>query len=118
MKISDISVTAGSPTTFTAGSIIFSEGDRGEAMFIVKEGEVELRVHGKVVETVVKDNFFGEMALLDGESRTATAIARTDCKLVPIDKRRFMFMVQETPFFALLVMKTLSSRLRNIDAAI
>jgi CRP-like cAMP-binding protein len=64
---------------------------------------------------VVSRGFFGEMALIDGGTRSATAIAKTDCKLVPITEKQFLFMVQETPFFALRVMRTLTARLRRVD---
>lgn len=49
------------------------------------------------------------MALIDGGVRSATAIAKTDCALIPINEKQFLFMVQETPFFSLTVMRTLSS---------
>jgi CRP/FNR family cyclic AMP-dependent transcriptional regulator len=83
-------------------------------MFIVKEGEVDIKIGDKVVETVNVDEFFGEMALIDGGIRSATAIAKTDCSLVPINEKQFLFMVQETPFFAIIVMRTLTARLRQV----
>ena len=84
-------------------------------MYVVKEGSVELRVGDRVVETVEAEGFFGEMALIEKDPRTATAIAKTDCVLMPINERRFEFMTQEIPFFALYVMKGLSRRLREHD---
>jgi CRP-like cAMP-binding protein len=47
------------------------------------------------------------MALIDGGMRSATAIAKTDCALIPINEKQFLFMVQETPFFSLTVIRTL-----------
>jgi CRP/FNR family transcriptional regulator, cyclic AMP receptor protein len=84
-------------------------------MFVVKEGEVDIRVGGKVVETVGVDGFFGEMALIDGGLRSATAVAKKDCTLVPINEKQFLFMVEEIPFFALHVMRTLTAGLRQVD---
>ena len=104
--------------SFAAGSTIFAEGDPGLLMYIIKEGEVELHVHGKVVDTLGPEEFFGEMALIEGSTRSATAVAKTDCKLEPINEKQFLFMVQETPFFSLRIMKTMSSRLRRIDRLI
>ncbi len=101
--------------SFTAGSTIFTEGDPGAFMYVIKEGEVELQVHGKVVETLGPEDFFGEMALVEHTTRSATAVAKTDCTLAPINERQFLFMVQETPFFSLRIMKTMSGRLRRID---
>ena len=87
-------------------------------MYVIKEGEVELRVRGKVFELPGPEEFFGEMALVEQSVRSATAIAKTDCKLAPINEREFLFMVRETPFFSLRIMRTMSSRLRRIDRPI
>ena len=104
------------PLKFAAGDVIFSSGDEGAEMFVIKDGEVDLRVGGHTVETVRKEGFFGEMALIEEGPRTATAVSKTDCTLIPINEKRFEFMVHEVPFFALHVMKGLSRRLRNVDA--
>ena len=66
-------------------------------------------------ETVSSEGIFGELSLIDQETRVASAIARTDCIVQTIDKRRFLFLVQETPMFAIQVMKILANRLRRID---
>ncbi len=115
MKIPNIFESQTQPQTFTAGSIIFQEGQPGDAMYIVKQGEIELRVHGKTVEVVGPDGFFGEMAVIDGSQRSATAIAKTDCVLTPITAKRFEFMIHEIPFFAVEVMKGLARRLRSFN---
>ncbi len=101
--------------TYWAGQIIFKEGDPGDHLYVVKSGEVEIRVRDRVVETVVQGGVFGEMALLDQAPRSATAMAGSDCEVVPIDQKRFLFMVQQTPFFALEIMKLLVHRLRTMD---
>ena len=87
-------------------------------MYIVKQGEVELRVHGKTVETVSVDGFFGEMAVIEGGHRSATAIAKSDCVLVPVTAKHFEFMIHEVPFFAVEVMKSLARRLRSSNQSI
>jgi CRP/FNR family cyclic AMP-dependent transcriptional regulator len=115
MKLPNIFAKNAAPVFYTAGSTIFEIGQPRDAMFIVQEGEVEIKVGNKVVETVNVDGFFGEMALIDGGIRSATAIAKTDCVLVPINEKQFLFMVQETPFFALRVMRTLTARLRQVN---
>jgi CRP-like cAMP-binding protein len=99
-----------------AGKVIFQEGDAGRQLYAVKEGEVDIVVHGRVVETVGPGGIFGEMALIDAGTRSASAIARTDCQLVPVDERRFSFLIQQTPQFALQVMRIIVERLRKIDA--
>ena len=115
MKLPNIFAKNAAPVFYRAGSTIFEIGQPRDAMFIVQEGEVEIKVGDKTVETVSVDEFFGEMALIDGGMRSATAVAKTDCALVPINEKQFLFMVQETPFFALRVMRTLTARLRQIN---
>ena len=115
MKIPNIFESETPPESFPAGSIIFQEGQPGDDMSVVKQGEVELRVHGRNVEIVGPEGFFGEMAVIEGGQRSATAIARTDCVLLPVNSKRFEFMVHEIPFFAVEVMKSLTRRLRNFN---
>lgn len=115
MKIPNIFESETRPETFAAGTVIFQEGQQGKEMYVVKSGEVDLLVHGKTVETVGPDGFFGEMALIDTGTRSATAIAKSDCMLVPVNAKRFEFMVHEIPFFAVNVMKELARRLRSFN---
>ena|SRR3984885_13564229 len=114
MKLPNIFAKNAAVVSYAAGSIIFEIGQPRDLMFIVQEGEVDIKIGDKIVETVRADGFFGEMALIDGGVRSATAIAKTDCELVPINEKQFLFMVQETPFFSLTVMRTLSARLREV----
>jgi CRP/FNR family cyclic AMP-dependent transcriptional regulator len=100
---------------FPAGQQIFGAGDAGEVMYVVVDGEVDLLVKGKLVEQLGAGGVLGEMALLDSAPRSATAVAKTDCKLASIDKKRFMFLVQQTPNFALHLMRIIADRLRRMD---
>ena len=100
-------------TSFAPGQYIFKAGDPGEAMYIVVEGEVDILDGSILLETSGQGSIVGELALIDDEPRSATAIAKTECKLVVVDRRRFQYMVQETPLFALSVMKVLADRLRR-----
>jgi predicted small integral membrane protein len=101
--------------SFAAGSVIFEKGAKGEEMYVIKEGEVDIFIEDCHLETISRDDIFGELCLIDQESRIASAVARTDCVLQAIDKRRFLFLVQETPLFAIRVMKVLADRLRRVD---
>lgn len=100
---------------FAAGQTIFKQGDVGDFMYVIQEGEVEILLHEKVVETVEQGGILGELALIDNRPRAATAIARTDCKIVPINQENFSYMVQETPYFAIHVMEVMAERLRYMD---
>ncbi|NDJ75804.1 MAG: Crp/Fnr family transcriptional regulator [Chloroflexi bacterium] len=99
--------------TVAAGETVFHQGDPVDVMYGVHEGVVEV-VHGdKVLETVESGGIFGEMALIDKSSRSASVVAVTDCKLIPIDRYAFEFRVQTNPVFALFVMQTMSDRIRR-----
>jgi CRP/FNR family transcriptional regulator, cyclic AMP receptor protein len=100
--------------SFTSGSLIFAEGQPGDVMYIIREGEVGIEIRGVLVETLGVGDIFGEMSLVDHAPRIASAIARTDCVIVPIDRRRFSYLVQQTPYFALKIMQVMSARLRAV----
>ncbi|MCJ7597150.1 MAG: cyclic nucleotide-binding domain-containing protein, partial [Methyloceanibacter sp.] len=91
----------------------FVQGDKGDKMYVIRSGEVEIERDGKVVEKLTDGDIFGEMALIDGSPRAATARAKTTCEVAPITEKTFLFLVHETPFFAIAVMRTLAERLRR-----
>jgi CRP/FNR family cyclic AMP-dependent transcriptional regulator len=94
------------------GTVIFEAGSTGEEMFGVVQGKVELRRPDGQTFEIGPDETFGEMAIVDASPRSATATALEDTTLAVIDKRRFLFLVHETPTFALQVMSSLAERLR------
>ena len=100
---------------FTAGQVIFRAGDAADVMYGILEGEVQLELSGRVVAILKAGDIFGEMALLEKTCRVATAIAHTDCRLAAINEKRFLSLIQTTPFFALHVLRVLASRLRHAD---
>lgn len=95
------------------GGIIFAQGDRGDAMYAVISGEVHI-VRGTVVlESVREGGVFGEMALLDNEPRSATALAKTGSRVARIPAARFLALVSTNPHFALEMMRLLAERVRR-----
>jgi len=105
-------------TPYSAGQIIIAAGTKGQTMYIVVDGDVEIRVGDTLLETAGPGSIFGEMALIDDDPRSATVVAKTDCRVVELDRRRFEFMVSETPYFALAVMRVMADRLRNTNTKI
>lgn len=100
---------------FKARDVIFSTGDPADTMYIIKQGEVDIRAGGNLIVTSTTGEIFGEMALIDASPRSATAQARSDCVLIPIDQQRFTFLVQQTPYFSLYVMRILVDRIRKLN---
>jgi CRP/FNR family transcriptional regulator, cyclic AMP receptor protein len=97
-----------------AGETIFEAGQREERMYAVQAGEVDIYFNGQIVETVQADGIFGEKSLIDALPHTTTAVAKTDCVIVPVDEHKFLFLVHETPTFALQLMRVMAARLRNM----
>ena len=95
-----------------AGGVIFREGEQAEELFVIKSGYVRIQVGNRMMADLAANSIFGEMALIDSEPRSATAVAITDVELVPISEKQFLFLVSQTPHFALKVMRTLVQRLR------
>src|SRR5262249_60342715 len=85
---------------YPAGTTIFAQGEPRDVMYVVVAGEVELQRGGQTFETVPAGTLVGEMAMIDKAPRSATAVAKTDCTLMPIDDRGFELMISETPSFA------------------
>jgi CRP/FNR family cyclic AMP-dependent transcriptional regulator len=95
-----------------AGSVIFREGDEANELFVIKSGQVRIQIGNRTITELGQDSIFGEMALIDSEPRSASAVAMTDVELVPVSEKQFLFLVSQTPYFALKVMRVLAQRLR------
>jgi len=101
-----------------AGETIVLEGASAEEMFLVRKGRAEIRVKDLPVEEVSAGGIFGEMALIDQSPRSATVVAREDTEIIPINERLFVILVQDAPYFALDVMRTLVERIRAMNRRI
>jgi CRP-like cAMP-binding protein len=98
---------------FQAGTTIFVEGTPGDVLYVILDGEVEVLVRNKLLDVLSPGEIVGEMALIDTQARSATAVAKTACRMAVIDEKRFLYMVQQTPLFSLHVMRVLVQRLRK-----
>jgi CRP/FNR family transcriptional regulator, cyclic AMP receptor protein len=97
-----------------AGEYVFHEGDASSEMYVVLDGQIDIVIGDKIVETVDPGGMFGEMSLIGPAPRSASAVARFDATLVAIDNRRFQYLVQQTPYFAIHVITVLAERLRRM----
>ena len=107
---------------YDVGDVIFEEGSSGRELFVVLEGKIDIaKISGAsktVIVTLGKGEFFGEMAVIDGSSRSATAIvAAPNTRVMRINHARFVYLVSQQPAFALMIMDALSKRLRASNAA-
>jgi CRP-like cAMP-binding protein len=105
------------PLKLDPGQVIFSAGDQGREMFVVRTGSVDLRIGDTLLETVGQGGIFGELALVDPAPRSATAVAGPDCTLVLVDASSFKDLVRTVPGLALEVMRVMARRLRKTNPA-
>ena len=96
-----------------AGETIFVEGQPSDVMYVILEGEVDIQYHGRSIYTAGPGEILGEMAMIDAQGRSASAVALSPCRLAVVDEKQFLYMVQVTPNFALEVMRVLVGRLRR-----
>ncbi|MBZ0304223.1 MAG: cyclic nucleotide-binding domain-containing protein [Anaerolineae bacterium] len=99
--------------TYQAGEILIGEGDAGDTIYAIQQGEVQVVHNGDVLATLGPGELVGEMALIDQMPRSATVIALTDVRVVPVDPDHFYALLQKTPVFGTRVMHLISSRLRR-----
>lgn len=100
----------------SAGQTLFKEGEQDDTMYVLMSGVALIVVHDRVVESAEAGAIIGEMGMIDEGPRSATVVAKTDCKFVHIDRKRFSFLIQHTPNFALHVMRVIANRLRRTDS--
>jgi len=107
---------------YDVADVIFEEGSSGRELYVVLDGKIDIvKITGAtrtLIVTLGKGEFFGEMAVIDGSSRSATAIAAAPkTKVMRINHARFVYLVSQQPAFALMIMDALSKRLRASNAA-
>ncbi len=100
---------------YAAGTVIFSEGDPADAMYVVISGEVELSLRGQLIDRVKAGGIFGEMAMINSATRSATAAAVTDLRLARLEHDQFKEFISQNSEFSLHVMAELAKRLRAVD---
>jgi CRP/FNR family cyclic AMP-dependent transcriptional regulator len=115
--IGDEGKPEGRRVSFADGGVVFIKGDVGDCAYVVKSGRVEIRESGRVIEVMEPGELFGEMALIDSEPRSASAVAVERTELVVIDQQVFNRLVREEQDFAVSVMRLMSRRLRAAMAA-
>jgi CRP/FNR family cyclic AMP-dependent transcriptional regulator len=109
---------AGTNVTFPAGSNVFAKGDPGNCMYVIQSGAIEIVIGDKVVEVCGPNEALGFMSVIDGSSRTSTARVKETAELSIVDARKFRFMIDEVPNFAMYVMEVMAPRIRGMSAAI
>jgi CRP/FNR family cyclic AMP-dependent transcriptional regulator len=103
-----------------AETSLFRAGDEGDAMYLIERGKVRIRVQATdgrdmTLTELGRGDFFGEMALLDGQRRSADAIVAEDARLAVLSREHFLSFVRSSPDVALELLTALANRLRHTD---
>jgi CRP-like cAMP-binding protein len=106
------------PLRLSPGQLIFSEGEIGREMFIVRTGSVDLKIGDELIETVEQGGVFGELALVDPAPRSATAVAGPDCSLVLVEDSSFNDLLRRVPGLGLEIMRVMARRLRKASRTV
>lgn len=117
MHLTNLFLKQESFVQFQAGQTIFAEGEVGESMFVLFEGMVEVYVSNKLIGTFEPIEVFGEMAVIAPGPRSATVVAKTDCRLAAVTQKRFNLLLSHHPDFALHMMGMLVERIRWMNEA-
>ncbi|MEA1987361.1 MAG: Crp/Fnr family transcriptional regulator [Candidatus Marinimicrobia bacterium] len=104
-------------------NIILFEEDLGDLLFFIIEGEVKITRANEmgreiILSIIQKGDFFGEMSILDGESRSANAVTLSDATIIIINRDDFYFILKKYPDVAIRLLKNLTQRLRRADKLI
>lgn len=108
----------GTRVTVQAGQTVFREGEPGDVMYYLRDGEIEIAGENGTLATLWPGDFFGEMSMIDGSPRSATATAKSDCALVAVDRRQFLDLVRDTPDIAMHMLQVLTVRVRELNCLI
>jgi CRP/FNR family transcriptional regulator, cyclic AMP receptor protein len=105
---------------YKAQTFLFRAGDAGDAMYLIERGKVRICVHttdGREVALTElgRGDFFGEMALLDGQRRSADAVVAEDARLAMLSREHFLSFMRSSPKVALEMLTALANRLRHTD---
>ena len=104
----------GDEVDLPAGRTFVREGERGHEFFVILDGRVRIERGGQTLTTLGRGDFLGEIALVDGGPRTATAICEDDARLLVISHREFHSLLEEFPKIAVEILQALGRRVRQL----
>lgn len=100
---------------YEQGTPVFNEGDIGDSMYVIYKGEVKIHKGNSTLAILKEKEVFGELSLLDSETRSASATCHTDCFLFKLDQDPFYELLEARPEIARGFIKILCQRLRLLN---
>jgi len=105
--------------TYAKGEVIFSEGDQGDALYVIQFGQVKIVKRTPTTEITLAvlgpGEIFGEMALFEHKERSASAIAVDEARILTVDRKKFFATMSRDPTLAFKILSSMSQRLRQLD---
>ncbi|SDB27890.1 Crp/Fnr family transcriptional regulator [Bauldia litoralis] len=98
------------------GGVIFVKDDPADCAYVIVSGRVEIRETGRVLESIGPNEIFGEVGMIDGGSRSASAVAVGATEVRVIDRSTFDRLLRESPDFVMAIMRDMARRLRVMNA--
>jgi CRP-like cAMP-binding protein len=115
MPVKSVFINAQVQRTLQAGDVVFNEGDAGTEMFGIVSGAIELSRGGRPVARIGEGETFGELAIVTKAPRNLTAVAAEPTVIAAIDEHAFLYLVHETPTFAIQVMRSMADLIKELD---
>ncbi|MDH5670512.1 MAG: cyclic nucleotide-binding domain-containing protein [Myxococcales bacterium] len=100
------------------GEILFEQDDRGDALYIICQGAIDVRVLDRTLACLTAGECLGELALLDGQPRSASAVVADDCLLLRVSSQRFRSLIGAQPAAGRAMLRTLDKRIRETQAGL
>jgi CRP-like cAMP-binding protein len=104
---------------YPKGTVIFSEGDKGDVMYVIQTGSVRIskKIDGRDIDIALlgQDELLGEMALFDMQNRSATATVESQARILSVDKRKLFTTISREPTLAFKIIETMSKRIRKLN---
>ena len=109
-------------TMYKDGDLIVRQGDPGDCMYVIQEGEVEVFREGEGEEVALavlgRDEFFGEVPLFERQDRSASVRAKGNVRVLTVDRKTLLRRIQEDPTLAYRILETMSRRIRALDSEV
>ena len=100
--------------TLPKDAVVVQQGEYDDCLYLVVEGMIRIHRGETLLAEIGPGGFFGEIALLEGIARTATATTQSSCKLLRLERSELMHLIEELPAIAVTLLQTLSARIRTL----
>ena len=106
------------PADYMAGATLVKEGTEGDSFFVILEGLAKVTVGRRTINRLMPGDYFGEISLLDGGLRSASVVSETPLKVLVIERKRFMRLLEEEGAIAIAMLEGMARAIRRTDRSL